>query len=530
LKQQQKTQTEADVMNPFIGPRPFSQDPKHQRLFFGRDRETDEIASLIFGHPLVLVYAQSGAGKTSIFNAKVIPTLKENGFDVLPVARVGGGATPIHSNSSSDSKSTSTSNVYLLNAFHSLIPTIDRPLIIDGSLSSFLNNPLIANRNDRGELTSIKNPLIANRNDRGELIPQVIIFDQFEEIFSFYPNERWQEQRQEFFEQIGEALENNPLLRIVFVIREDYLAQLDPFVHLLPERLRPRFRLERLRRDAAKEAIKGPFEISGMTIDDDVIEMLLDNLLNIQIETSFGKRREAKGEFIEPIHLQVVCQRLWQKSLQGSNISVIDLQIIGDVDAALEAFYEEAIHRASEGTTPKAAKPSDGKIYEGDIRTWCEKKLITSTGTRSVVHRGPRLTGGIPNVVTDSLENNYLIRGESKPGGKWYELTHDRLIKPVLDSNKKWKNNLQTELKRKKKTRSRTLIISLGAIVALYAILLLSILYPTTSPNQDQDVINVAVNPNTNMVYVTATNGTNRIVSIINGTTGEVMEDEIPID
>src|SRR3712207_9365124 len=76
--------------NPFIGPRPFSQDTQHQRLFFGRDRETDEIASLIFTHQLVLVYAQSGTGKTSIFNAKVIPRLKENGFDVLPVARVGG--------------------------------------------------------------------------------------------------------------------------------------------------------------------------------------------------------------------------------------------------------------------------------------------------------------------------------------------------------------------------------------------------------------------------------------------------------
>ena len=506
----QKTQAKADLMNPFIGPRPFSQDTQDQRLFFGRDRETDEIASLIFGHQLVLVYAQSGAGKTSIFNAKVIPRLRENGFDVLPVARVG-GAIPIpsassSSSSSSDSKIVSTSNAYLLNTFQTLIPTIDRPLVTYGSLSSFL-----------------KDSFPAKRNDRGKLRPQVIIFDQFEEIFSFYPNERWQEQRQEFFEQIGKALENNPLLRIVFVIREDYLAQLDPFLHLLPERVRPRFRLERLRREAAKKAIKGPFDMSGSSLDDYVIEKLLDNLLNIQIETPAGKRREVKGEFIEPIHLQVVCQRLWQKSVHSSNISLNDLEIIGDVDKALEDFYEDVIHRASEDTAPNSAKPNQSaKIYEDDIRIWCEKKLITSTGTRSIVHRGPRLTSGIPNVVIDSLENNYLIRGEWKSGAKWYELTHDRLIKPVLDSNRRWKNNLQTKLIRKKKERSKILVVSVAAFVALYAILLLSIMSPGNL-SQDGGVLNVAVNPNTNMVYVTATNGSNRVVSIIDGTTNQIV-------
>ena len=61
-----------------------------------------------------------------------------------------------------------------------------------------------------------------------------------------------------FFKQIAEALNNNPHLRIVFVIREDYLAQLDPFSRILPEKLRPRFRLERLRKNAALQAIKGP--------------------------------------------------------------------------------------------------------------------------------------------------------------------------------------------------------------------------------------------------------------------------------
>ena len=56
----------------YVGPRPFKRDPGEEKLFFGRDYESEKIISLIFSHKLVLVYAQSGAGKTSIFNAKIL--------------------------------------------------------------------------------------------------------------------------------------------------------------------------------------------------------------------------------------------------------------------------------------------------------------------------------------------------------------------------------------------------------------------------------------------------------------------------
>ena len=35
-----------------------------------------------------MIYAQSGAGKTSVFNAQVTPALESYGFKVLPSARV----------------------------------------------------------------------------------------------------------------------------------------------------------------------------------------------------------------------------------------------------------------------------------------------------------------------------------------------------------------------------------------------------------------------------------------------------------
>src|SRR3712207_4450924 len=73
---------------PYVGPQPFERDDAAR--FFGRDREANDVVSLIVAHPVVLLYAQSGAGKTSLINARVVPLLEEEGFQVLPAARMRG--------------------------------------------------------------------------------------------------------------------------------------------------------------------------------------------------------------------------------------------------------------------------------------------------------------------------------------------------------------------------------------------------------------------------------------------------------
>ena len=46
--------------------------------------------------------------------------------------------------------------------------------------------------------------------------------------------------------------------------------------------------------------------------------------------------------------------------------------------------------------------------------------------------------GGMPNLVADALENRYLIRAESRGAMKLYKLPHDRLVRPILESNKRY--------------------------------------------------------------------------------------------
>ena len=110
--------------DPYIGPRAFGRNHEDQNRFFGRDQEVDEIVNLIFSHQAVLIYAQSGAGKTSILNAQVIPQLEKKRIRVLPVATVGIFSS-VDNNiplSSSDSIVVNKSGIYMLNACFSMKP------------------------------------------------------------------------------------------------------------------------------------------------------------------------------------------------------------------------------------------------------------------------------------------------------------------------------------------------------------------------------------------------------------------------
>src|SRR5215831_7773474 len=101
---------------PYVGPRPFQNNSRDRAVFYGRDYESQEIISLILANPIVLVYSQSGSGKTSLFNAKVYPTLAEQyDFQVFPTALVR-GAVP------EDLDIGKIPNLYIFNTLQSLNP------------------------------------------------------------------------------------------------------------------------------------------------------------------------------------------------------------------------------------------------------------------------------------------------------------------------------------------------------------------------------------------------------------------------
>lgn len=389
-------------VEPYVGPRPFTR--KDQSIFFGRDREANDLLSLIIAHPVVLLYAQSGAGKTSLLNAKITPMLEERQSEVLGSARVNGELPK-------EIEATDIENIFLFNALVSLQKDKADPRYLNNlPLGKFLK---LRPHPDRLEGLSYR---------------RVIIFDQFEEIFTTLP-ERWRD-REKFFDDVGLALEEDPRLRIVFAMREEYIANMDPFANTLPEKLRTRFRLERLREGSALQAVKKPLEATGRTFVAGAAEALVNNLLRVPIKSAIGTI-DISGEFVEPVQLQVVCQKLW-RSLPP-DVHEIDQRYIedyGDVDEALSTYYDDCIGIVAEQTGVK----------EGVLRAWFGGKLITSDGTRGTVYKDVQTTGGLPNQVVMLLEDLRMVRPEIRGGAPWYELTHDRFIGPILQSNERWFN------------------------------------------------------------------------------------------
>src|SRR5579883_3196131 len=191
-----------------------------------------------------------------------------------------------------------------------------------------------------------------------------------------------------------------------------------------------RVRIEPLRRESALLAIQGPLAGTSRRFEEGVAEALVDRLDTIRTAGNDGQVIEVPGEFVEPVQLQVVCRSLWEDlPPDAERISQKDLESFGDVNQALSEFYEKAIEKIV----------AEGLAKEGELRQWFEHALITPALTRGMVFRDVTTTGGIPNEAVAELEKLHLVRGENRAGGRWYELTHDRLVEPVLHSNSQWR-------------------------------------------------------------------------------------------
>ena len=404
--------------SPFVGPRPFEKEDSDR--FFGRTRETEELLSLIIAHRAVLVYAQSGAGKSSLLRAGVIKRLEEQHYQVLRSARV-------HGLRPNDVSPESVQNIFVYHALQYWAAKLPSGQSIKdhakATLSEFLK-PLVVPP-EAGEECSP---------------PLIVIFDQFEEFFTTNAD-RWQERRP-FFDQLAQALHDLPTMKVVFVMREEYIAQLEPFTELLPEKLRPRMHVERLRGNAARSAVVKPFQNRGLSFDQTAADELMKELSEIRVAEG-DKFRETHGEFVEPVQLQVVCQSLWENLpaewKNGPNASSDGPRLItseyierfGDVDNALACYYDRSVERA--------AAASEGRIGEGELRRWFGTALITPTGTRGLAFRGaPGAPWRIPGLALKELEEAHVIRREDRSGTTTHELTHDRFIEPIQKSNDKW--------------------------------------------------------------------------------------------
>src|SRR6266446_1518097 len=199
-----KHEQASELSNPYIGPHSYQRGDKH--LFVGREQEADRLLSLIITEGIVLFYAQSGAGKSSLVNAKLIPKLEARNFEVLPVVRIGSELPP-------EIPLETVQNVYIFNLLWNLVgcKKDPKPLLTE-TLKSFLVASAQTHESQLeyqavipderpSSLTPADEIDVAEKDHK----TRVLVIDQFEEILTTHP--KFWDQREAFFRQINEAIE-----------------------------------------------------------------------------------------------------------------------------------------------------------------------------------------------------------------------------------------------------------------------------------------------------------------------------------
>ncbi|MBB5341454.1 hypothetical protein [Tunturiibacter gelidoferens] len=428
----------AEKRNPYIGPGPFSREDRIR--FFGREREIDDLQNLVAAHRTLLLYAQSGAGKSSLLNAGLTPELEHPGqniwaepgnlqvrrFEVLTGGRFS-RAIPSYLGASS------VRNIFTFNALSELAAEgFSRSDLATATVKDILKS--------RPKIT------VQHGDDPPRTLSRILVLDQFEELFRCHA-QRWEERRV-FFKELADAMNQEPTLKILIAMREDFVANLDPFADMLPEGLRTHYRLEMLRDEPALSAITKPLTGSGITFAEGVAERLVTDLQTTPLaglgdaggENEPGaapaKPLTVIEEFIEPVQLQVVCFSLFRKLTEKGSIEITDDDRLAfaKVEVALRAYYEDALAETAEKT----------RIGIDELRQWFETQLITSEKTRGLAFQGREATAGLPNNAIKILDESFhIIRPDVRSSGIWYELSHDRFVTPILRANDEWRARVE---------------------------------------------------------------------------------------
>nr|MDP9119955.1 hypothetical protein [Acidobacteriota bacterium] len=403
---------------PYVGPIPF---PSGQPLY-GRDREVEDLLDLLIAERVVLLYSPSGAGKTSLIQAALGPRLKSENFEVMPIMLARRSPPP-------QEVLPTGVNRYVL----SFLLSLDQ-----GLYGKPTRTPLteLAGMTLDGYLEK----LAAQPENSGDTPPRppnmVLLFDQFEDVLALDPTDR--AAKEELFIQLGTALRSRERWAL-FSMREEYRAGLDPYLRRIPTRFAATFRLEPLGRTAALAAIRKPACAFGVEFTGAAASQLVDDLSRVKILHN-GTVQERSGHYVEPVQLQVVCLRLWEKlkPLKGSEIVKDDLRSVGDVDEALAAYYGDKIRAAAETQDREKLPAQHSQARERTLREWFGGRLITEHGFRAQVAKDLEPRDGLDTATLESLVDAHLVRKEELRSMTWYELTHDRLVDPVRRSNKAW--------------------------------------------------------------------------------------------
>ncbi|HEV8204334.1 MAG TPA: hypothetical protein VGP98_08855 [Pyrinomonadaceae bacterium] len=429
-----------------------------QRVFCTREEETWDLMRNILINRGVLLYGDSGSGKSSLINAGLIPeALKENLYahrlrvqprrgreikvERIPTERDDGPP-------------------YLPSDLVDPAATDDHALSFEISLDEF-----------RNQLDRLR---LKRRVDEPR---PLLIFDQFEEFITLFEESAPSKDapatiQGNILSVLTSILQDESLpVKLLFVFREEYLAKLNILFKAAPELLDQYVRLLPPRVEEAEQIIIAPFadeEVKGKFAGKINHVRELENLAK-QIATQIQQRSE--NGFINLTELQIVCRKLWDsrdpaKYFESNN---------SDIQKVLEGYWADALTKL-------------GDLYEPSLALLGH--MITSTNTRNIVSEPDLKSFEKENFSEDqitralnALVESRLVRREPRHKIYFYEIVSEFLVPWIRDKKAARLAQIeaerlaaQTKQKLQQIEKERRILIVLG-LVMLAGLVVSGLLY-----------------------------------------------------
>ncbi len=448
---------QSSITNPqpskrYPGVKPF--ETTERALFFGRDKDIEDLLDLIWLEKLVVLFGKSGYGKSSLINAGILPEIEQEAVPI--VVRLGS---------------------YVAGQNPSPLDNLKRK--IDEVLSDNPEANFIQSLNVPKTLWHQMKNKQSRRQRRF-----VMVFDQFEEFFTYPIAEQ-----QAFKEQIADLLYtevpqavrdlNDTLTeaqqafiatpfdaKVLFAIRADRMSLLDSMKDKLPAILQKRYEMRGLTLDQAKEAIKNPAEKESnfaspkFKYSDEALRVMTQKLSETKVSQHTG---------IEAFQLQILCEYLEDKIIKGEipDNRIEPAHFADKINNIYEGYYERLIEKLDLALQRAAQLLIEEKLIFEDTQTGEARRLSVDSGV--LLNEK-----GITQSLLNQLESTFLLRREStSTGGFNYEVSHDTMIAPILKSKgeRKALEKAEAELKEVQRRQRRLLAILCAVVLALAVVI-----------------------------------------------------------
>jgi hypothetical protein len=404
--------TGIDEEHPWPGLESFTEND--WEYFYGRNDETADLFRLVNRDTLTVLFGSSGLGKTSLLKAGLFPKLIEAEF--LPIyLRL----------TYSDAPEPLADQVRRV--LEALIDThhVDAPKPLESeALSAYFHRKDV-------DFWGTKNRL---------LIP-VLVFDQFEEIFTLgRENATRRARAKDFLKELADLVERRPptelkqkwesdeeevtnfsfereRCKIILSLREDYLSDLEGLRPYMRSVMQNRLRIRRMNGKNAFDVVVKP--APGL-VENEVAMRLVQLIAYPRTPVEDGPLSEdqLKELEIEPALLSLVCSELNARRIEHKQAKITTDLLAKSYHDILKTFYNESV----------ANLPPE-------VRFLIEDRLLTGSGFRTSVALEDALAQtGITQEIIDRLVKRRLLRIEDRLGVRSIELTHDILTAVIRES------------------------------------------------------------------------------------------------